>query len=373
VAAFAEVSLVVLLAALALLTAAVTAAAPMRAVACARYFALLFCAAYSLGVAVRLFAALQLGRAIDLEVLVLGYANPRFPSAFHVALLPLVALVTVDERENRWLRVGATLVLAAVWGINWGLGTRGIWFAYLLALPALALLVGWRRMATVAGVLALTAAAGVACFELLTQLTTSAESAASAAAARPIGNTTLSSREVLWALSWKTIVESPLLGIGPMHFAALGSHVGAHPHNWILQAAAEWGVPAALILGALTVLLVAGMRKRTTAVDVAISCSVLASMTLALVDGNLVMPVTQTAFSLAIGLGLGVSATGQGGDRPATSSALAIAALAASLCVAAYAVSSFPAHEAARDEFRRALPGVWLLPRFWEHSLLPGT
>jgi hypothetical protein len=93
-AAFAEISMLVLLAALAVLTAIVGAAAPERTAAIARYFALLFCAAYSLGVAVRLFAALQLGHAIGLDVLVFGYANPRFPMRFTLHCFPW----------SRWLR-----------------------------------------------------------------------------------------------------------------------------------------------------------------------------------------------------------------------------------------------------------------------------
>jgi hypothetical protein len=139
----------------------------------------------------------------------------------------------------------------------------------------------------------------------------------------------------------------------------------------VLQAAVEWGLPAALILGGLVILLAAGMRQRTSPFGVAVSCSLLASLTLALVDGNLVMPITQTAFALGIGLHLGLSRSSpsRGNDRPVLASALAASALAASICLAIYAVSSFSAHETARDDFLRANPGVWLLPRFWEHSL----
>ena len=34
--------------------------------------------------------------------------------------------------------------------------------------------------------------------------------------------TTLTSREILWQLSWQAVKSAPWLGIGPMQFAALG-------------------------------------------------------------------------------------------------------------------------------------------------------
>ena len=37
-----------------------------------------------------------------------------------------------------------------------------------------------------------------------------------------------------------------------MQFAALNSRVGAHPHNWPLQIAAEWGLPAFALVASLS-------------------------------------------------------------------------------------------------------------------------
>ena len=88
-AALAEVSMFALLAILAMLTARVVSTDVERYVRWARWFALLFATAYVLGVATRYLAAVNLERAIDLDVLILGYANPRFPSALHAVLDPL--------------------------------------------------------------------------------------------------------------------------------------------------------------------------------------------------------------------------------------------------------------------------------------------
>jgi O-antigen ligase len=49
------------------------------------------------------------------------------------------------------------------------------------------------------------------------------------------------SRWTLWRISMEAALAHPLLGIGPMHFAYVDNGEGAHPHNFWLQLAAEWG------------------------------------------------------------------------------------------------------------------------------------
>ena len=100
-AALAEVSMFVLLAILAMLTAGIVAMDVKRCVRWARWFALLFATAYVLGVATRYLAAVNLERAIDLDVLILGYANPRFPSALHAVLIPFLAFTVLEKAELR--------------------------------------------------------------------------------------------------------------------------------------------------------------------------------------------------------------------------------------------------------------------------------
>ena len=145
-AALAEVSMFALLAILMMLTAYIVSIDVKRYVCWARWFALLFATAYVLGVATRYLAAVNLDRAIDLDVLILGYANPRFPSALHAVLIPFLALTVIEKTELRSVRAGAAVVLSLLWAINLGLGTRGIWFAYAIGVPVTVLLVGWRQL-----------------------------------------------------------------------------------------------------------------------------------------------------------------------------------------------------------------------------------
>lgn len=374
-AALAEVGLVILLAALVLFTAQVVAMDPARSLRWARWFALLFATAYVLGVATRFLAAVNLERTIDLDVWILGYANPRFPSALHALLIPFLTMTVAESHEQRFLRVVAVLILSLLWTINIGLGTRGIWFAYALAVPALIPIVGWRRAAGLAAVIAATAIAGALLYYVLIAL---AQALAGHGDSAPVSavNLTLTSREVLWRLSWDAIVASPWLGLGPMQFAALGSPVGAHPHNWVLQIASEWGLPSLLIaLYALSRLL---LRTRSAQHCVDLTCPFLAvsvALALGMVDGNLVMPVSQTAAALTLGLLLGLLSQTERKERMPTE-AISVQALTTFLCLAAcglvvaYAISSAQVQEFGASEFSRSNPGTWLVPRFWEQGLI---
>jgi O-antigen ligase len=376
-AAIAEVSLAALLATLVLFTARVVAVDVRCYVRWTRWFSLLLAAAYVLGVATRYLAAVNLERAIDLEVLFFGFANPRFASALHAVLIPFLAVTIVEKTESRPVRLAAALVLPFLWAINLGLGTRGIWFAYAVGIPVTALLLGWKRASLPVLAVVLTALIGVAIFFLLFSLAPIVTGTGSALAAPTDNLTRLSSREVLWQLSLQSIVSSPWLGIGPMQFAALDSYVGAHPHNWVLQIGAEWG------LFCLGLLLVGFFRlgqsvRRVTETDlgfVAVILAVAVSLALGLVDGNLVMPVSQTASVLVFGLLLGWLGSDMFARTQAWLSGLALAltafvTVAAGAIVIGFAANTFQEQSAGVSRFRQTHPGAWLVPRFWEQGLL---
>ncbi len=374
-AAFAEVGLATLLLILALLTAAIVSNDVQRYSRLARWFALLLATAYVLGVMTRYAAAVELGRGIDFDVLILGYANPRFPSALHALLIPFIACIAVDSKEPRFLRAASIVVLTFIWAINFGLQTRAIWFAYLLVLPFSLLLFGWRNVWRMALVIVITAMAGVVTFYAVSFVSppTSAEAVAVASLKDWSG---LTSRDVLWQMSWDAMSKAPLLGIGPMQFAALENRVGAHPHNWAMQIASEWGVPA-LLLVLFALLRVARTVRKAAAADRAVLAPTLAvgiGLANGLVDGNLAMPVSQCAFVLAVGLMLAMMSDTTKAATHAntfTSRFASIgAALLATVAVVAFASLSFPNQAIGVSRFQQKQPGAWLVPRFWEQGLL---
>lgn len=124
----------------------------------------------------------------------------------------------------------------------------------------------------------------------------------------------LSGREMIWSLAWQQFLLHPWLGIGPMHFAALGSPVAAHPHQVILQLLSEWGLPATLLMLGIVLrwFIQAGKKLKsntlpqTSLVGVHLFFALTASMMQAMVDGVLVMPYTQLWLFLLAGWAVAV-------------------------------------------------------------------
>ncbi len=72
-----------------------------------------------------------------------------------------------------------------------------------------------------------------------------------------------SGRLAIWRDALHDAQSHPLLGIGPMNYACIGPlNRAAHPHNFPLQFASEWGVSAVLLL----LLVAAYLSARTTAI-----------------------------------------------------------------------------------------------------------
>lgn len=125
-----------------------------------------------------------------------------------------------------------------------------------------------------------------------------------------LGRDILSSngRLQLWKDAWQVIMNYPLLGAGPMMTALdTVTKVSAHPHNYILQLLAEWGIPFTLIL--LVCLLLSALKWRklvqqapndSVQLALPITASLTAGLIAGLFDGLLVMPVSLVYMSLVI-------------------------------------------------------------------------
>ncbi|MGB9109931.1 MAG: O-antigen ligase family protein, partial [Telluria sp.] len=121
-----------------------------------------------------------------------------------------------------------------------------------------------------------------------------------------------SGRTLLWKLSLQLIAAHPWLGVGPHHFAHEGAklYIGAHPHDWLLQIAVEWGVPAllcmlsAIVLGARALAgsgkLIAEGDLQNQQILAALSTACAAICVDGLFSGVLVMPQSQLAIVFVI-------------------------------------------------------------------------
>lgn len=379
VPALVEVSLHVLLVVLVVVTASAVARDPVRLALWARRACLALAVAHVTGITARYVGMLALGRPLALDVLLLGYANPRFPSALYALLMPFCATLVADPREIPALRWIGLVMLALLWAVNVALGTRAIWLAYGFVLPLLPFVVGWPRSKSILLALAGSALAGVLLYYLLFVGVPTWMGTGTTLRSRMEQLTSLSDRELLWAQAWQIMTNKPFLGVGPMNFAALGDSFAAHPHDWIMQIGSEWGVPALAIL--LWIIWRLGQAvygsvhvDRGNDVDIlAPLAATLVGLVYGLVDGNLVMPVSQTAYALTLGILLGLRttpATTGVASRPVLAAGTAAFVLASTLCLLAYTASTLPQQPESERMWRVTSRFPDLAPRFWQQGLL---
>lgn len=133
-------------------------------------------------------------------------------------------------------------------------------------------------------------------------------------------DTRLSGRGELWSAVWSAIKVSPVLGMGPMHYAADGFAFAMHPHNALLQFAAEWGLVVTTIVCVLVALgfykwfvfaaaVLRGGHKVTELESIqvaAITASLVGAAVLSMVSGVAVMPLSQLCFVVIVGLACAV-------------------------------------------------------------------
>jgi putative inorganic carbon (HCO3(-)) transporter len=267
-----------------------------------------------------LFMATLGGRIDTIALFSDTFSNRRVFGQVASMVIPLLAyplLIGDGARLQRW---GVFALLALWWMLAIASGTRGTWMA--LAVSAVIMAVfAWRACAGWLRIQVMALGVGVLLFAVLFVWLPSWQGLGAvlenrfsgAALDNPLSDvTTLSGRGELWAMAWAQIQAHPWLGIGPMHLAAIPMKLGAHPHNAVLQLAAEWGVPAAvaLILPALlgVLRLLARLRELATPnlLLVCLTASLLAACAQSMVDGVIVIPYTQIWLALVVGWALGV-------------------------------------------------------------------
>lgn len=318
------------------------------------------------------------GLGFDVRELYPSFSNVRFFGHVQTILLPFLLLPAMWWGTTRLRRVLLWVAPAVWWMLAVGSGTRGTWVALLVGGVAVSLFGGrsgrqWIKW-QFAGLLC-----GLLCYALFILLIPQLLDRPASFLHRAGDIVSLSQREVLWAKSITFAVQHPLLGIGPMHYAYFATEVAAHPHNAVLQWIAEWGIPATLLLTGVCV--VAGLAfavhvRRITAVAeerralmaVALLAALAGAAAQSMVDGVLVMPVSQTLLALLCGWAVGVYFTGRNW-MPRFRFAEHFAVIAVMVVAAgtvAYGVSPEIRHIVEREQaYLAAHPDLRLLPRFW--------
>lgn len=164
------------------------------------------------------------------------------------------------------------------------------------------------------------------------------------------------SRLLLWKTSVELAIHHPLLGVGPLHFPYYAyplENIAAHPHNALLLIAAEWGLIVSLGLLGLIIWgfcrWVKTMRQATLqdpaaqTYAIALTASLLAGALDAMVDGIIVMPLSQVMLAIVLGWMLALYAQYQNqAPQPVKAAYLRLLAILAVLSLIAGAHGIWP-------------------------------
>ncbi len=250
-----------------------------------------------------------------------AFVNIRFFGQFQSWTLSLMVLpLLLINRRSFYLTAFCFVPAAGWWLLLFVSGTRGTMFGCIVAFLATTAIYG--RTAAVWLRLQIISIAGgflsyLALFHLIPRLLMFDATASYAVSIFGRKFSHSSGRWELWGTAMEMIGSHPWLGIGPMHFAADGHPIAAHPHNAWLQIAAEWGLPvAALILFLFVWGMVAWVKNgganepatQSPNLQPSLLAALMTAATHSLFSGIIVMPVSQVMMVLVIGWMLGVAA-----------------------------------------------------------------
>ncbi len=248
-----------------------------------------------------------------------GFSNVRFFNQFQVWTIPLFALPAILHPHLSNTLKKTLFAVASCWGILFvATLSRGAFLS-----SALAILLTWILFRAHSHKLLtrtlLFLIVGCLSYILLFKWLPGIFENKSTSALRPVhefGNTY--DRLFLWNVAIEHIMQQPWLGIGPMHYAYHPGPTHAHPHNSVLQWAAEMGIPSTLLVLYLAFSAMRAWIKkfyRLTAENahyvsphlwVGLFCAMLSGMIYSLFSGVFVMPLSQLMFVLLAGWMMGI-------------------------------------------------------------------
>jgi putative inorganic carbon (hco3(-)) transporter len=238
-----------------------------------------------------------------------GFSNTRFYGQFLTWTMPFTIGALAVNRHYPYRKAIAVLLI-----IEWAFQFLTLNRSFLVAMAATLPVVWWmtqEHWKRYAKWLLLTAVVGFGLYILMLHvlpglLGIDVSYAIKFSSGRDVLDS--SGRVRLWLDAWQLMMSHPWLGAGPM-MTALGSvsKISAHPHNYILQLLAEWGIPFTLLLvgGAVfgSVRLKRLIQKSSTEsqlLAVPVVASLSAGAVAGLFDGLLVMPVSLVYMTLVL-------------------------------------------------------------------------
>lgn len=272
----------------------------------------------------------------DAQILFANFSNVRFLNQFQIWTLPLIVLPLFLYREKLNSRLFVFILLLGIfwWVTVFASRGRGIQLA-MLASCCLTLMIFRKDAWPLLKWLGISAFLGLISYLLL--FVYIPESGQEIILHGVMND---SARMTLWSSALTMTQENPLLGVGPQHYAYYQQTIANHPHNSLLQIAAEWGIPVAILIISLFVWgAISWCRKyydrdsgiRTNEKKhlwIALFCSATAGLAYSMVSGVIVMPLSQIMFAAVIGMMLGLYRNTKPGSIPSSKVRLLVIRLA---------------------------------------------
>ncbi len=351
-------------------------------------------------------AAHHAGVEFNFRVSLLHFSWPRFYNQVQSWVIPALVALPILFARYRLAYVLCFIVLGLHWYIILMTGARGsfvaitaaIFFALVFLSPVRRRLLSWQSTGFALGTLIFAAVmfsfesgeqAGADGSDLQTKqherireadreaggtaLSGGESSFFKQSLGRPMVHT--SGRTWMWTVTIRDAREHPLFGIGPMNYVCTRPERIGHPHNFPLQLAAEWGIPAALAVSAVFLILLYRVSRRIrldrysnpedTALAGLLLTGILAAALHACLSGVMVMPASQVTGLLICGMLLGLRPAGQTESATSTWRWSFVPGLALTL-----GLLILGAHELRTMESRaeRLSPADSMYPRIWQDS-----
>ncbi len=307
-----------------------------------------------------------------------GFSNIRFFSdyqSFILLLLP-TALERLDSRPIA--RQTGTLLVSAYFALALLAGSRSLIVAHAVLHASLWLMLGRHYQKFLFSQLKFWVY-GFVIFAILTMVIPllMSQGTGDTPVSSKLIRTDSSQRTLLMGIAWDMIRNHPLLGVGPMHYADQANQNAAHPHNLFMQFAAEWGVPATILLSwlvgrdllkRLNVLRHADSQGIPVDTSMAMTCAAIVLPIQAMFAGTLNYPVSQVLAVICFAypvMGL------TNGDEEKTEG-LNLVGLTAMLLV----IMNLTTLQSIRDRNLCFIQTHWptnhFAPRFWQQGWLVG-
>ncbi len=242
-----------------------------------------------------------------------GFTNIRHFNQYQLWGLGLICLPLLGFELKKNTRIWLQIALTGWWVLLFYSASRGVLLAWFLGM--LITLAAYRTLAWPFLRLQLLQIATGFCSYYLLFIAIPAARQTTLVTGTVMRETT-NDRVELWSQALVLVKEFPLFGVGPMHFAWF-SQANAHPHNSVMQIASEWGLPAALIVVTIAGYGIYCWLKRFNAdslktqtnldssLAIVLFFTIITNAVYSLVDGVIVMPISQVMMFTVIGLMIG--------------------------------------------------------------------